>query len=219
MSYERVKYYQELGDYREAYRIALEDWKAKPNLKWPKNTIAWLLIRMMKDSAKAYGRDRFFDLMDEFGKLDIPKEETKLWGAVVWPIRDIISDSYGMQWFTPPLGDRIFDAIKEMPLEKPSESYTAVLKAFVQLGSLWPRLAEFIEWWGFENFSEFDYRRYPEKGILESTAERVFLAYVAAIGRMDKDPAQEFYKALENMAIRSQQQADNIYNALSLWTK
>jgi len=210
MSYERVKYYQELGDYRVAYRIARAAWCATPSLKWPKNTIAWLLIRMMKDSAKAYGKDRFFELLDEFGALGIQKEDTKLWGAVVWPIRDLVTDSYGMQWFTPQLGDRIFDAIKDMPLEKPSDGYTALLKAFVQLESLWPRLAEFIEWWGFENFTDFDYRRYPEKGILESTVERTLAAYVYALKRVKKEPSAEFYKALEIMASRSQEQAESI---------
>jgi hypothetical protein len=53
MSYKQVKYFQDLGDYAAAYRIARADWEANPGLKWPKNTIAWLLIRMMKNSTRA----------------------------------------------------------------------------------------------------------------------------------------------------------------------
>lgn len=53
MSYQQVKYYESLGDYQQAYAIARDDWSANPRLKWPKDTIAWLLIRMMRCNARA----------------------------------------------------------------------------------------------------------------------------------------------------------------------
>lgn len=173
MSYKQVKYFQDLEDYAAAYKIARADWEANPSLKWPKNTIAWLLIRMMKINARAYAKNKFFQQLEEFKALGIPTEDKKLWGAVAWPIRDIVQDSWKMQWFTPQFGDELFDIIKDLPFHKPSESYSAMLAAFIELGALWPGLDEFIEWWGLENLTPFDYRRYPHRNELVSLADKV----------------------------------------------
>lgn len=217
MSYKQVKYFQDLEDYAAAYKIARADWEANPSLKWPKNTIAWLLIRMMKINARAYAQNKFFQQLEEFKALGIPTEDKKLWGAVAWPIRDIVQDSWKMQWFTPQFGDELFATIKSIPFDKPSEAYSAMGKSFIRLGGLWPRLVEFIEWWGFDNFTDFDYRRYPENGRLESLAEKTMTAYLislhcSAAGRI---PSETFYNALDTLASRSPEQADNIHKILS----
>ncbi len=173
MSYQQVKYYESLGDYQQAYSMARDDWSTNPRLKWPRDTIAWLLIRMMKVDAKVYAKNRFIKELKEFIALDIPKTDTKLWGAIVWPIRDIVEDGIRMQWFTSQFGDELFDIIKDLPFQKPSDSYSAMLAAFIELGALWPRLDEFIEWWGLENLTPFDYRRYPHRNELVSLADKV----------------------------------------------
>lgn len=216
MSYKQMKYFQDLEDYSAAYKIARADWDANPNLQWPKNTIAWLLIKMMKANARAYARNKFIQLLEEFKELDVPQDDKKLWGAVAWPVRDIISDSWQMQWFTPQFGDVLFSTIREMPFDKPSESYSAMVKAFIRLGGLWPRLAEFIEWWGFDNFTDYDYRRYPEDGTLESLVEKVFTAYLVALHREERhrEPSKEFFDGLDSLAFRSQDQADKIYKIM-----
>lgn len=216
MSYKQMKYYQDLEDYAAAYRIARADWDANPNLKWPKNAIAWLLIRIMKTNARAFAQQRFLLQLEEFRKLGIPKNEKKLWGAVAWPIRDIITDSYEMQWFTPAFGNCLFDAIRDYAFVRPSDSYSAMVKAFIALGGLWPRLTEFIEWWGFDNFTDFDYRRYPENGVLESLVEKVMTAYLVSLHRSGegRPPSEAFYEALDNLALRSKEQADKVNKIL-----
>ena len=215
MSYKQMKYFQNLGDYAAAYKIARADRDTKPNLHWPKNAIAWLLIRMMKTNARAFAQQKFLLQLDEFRNLGIDEDDKKLWGAVAWPIRDIVKDSFEMQWFTPEFGDKLFDTIRNMPFHKPSESYSAMGKAFIRLGGLWPRLAEFIEWWGFDNFTDYDYRRYPENGTLTSLAEKVFEAYIVALKRVQREPSKAFYVGLEHLAIRSQEQADKVYKILN----
>ena len=217
MSYQQVKYFQDLEDYAAAYKIARADWTANPGLKWPKTSIAWLLIRMMKNNARAYAQQQFLSQLEEFYNLGIPEGEKKLWGAVTWPVRDIINDSLQMQWFTPEFGDKLFDIIRFFPLVKPSDAYSALVKAFIQLGSLWPRLVEFIEWWGFDNFTDFDYRRYPESRRLESLVEKVFGAYLIALYREERkrEPAKTFFEGLDHLALRSQEQADKIYDILT----
>ena len=221
MSYKQMKYFQDLEDYPAAYKIARADWEANPSLRWPKNSIAWLLIKMMKANARAYAWKKFLLQFKEFYDLGIPVDDKKLWGAVAWPVRDIVLDSYQMQWFTPEFGDRLFETIRIMPFDKPSESYSAMGKAFIKLGGLWPRLAEFIEWWGFDNFTDFDYRRYPEDGVLESLAEKVFSAYLVALHReeMHREPSRAFYDGLEHLALRSKEQADKVYKILDFDNK
>lgn len=216
MSYKQMKYFQNLEDYAAAYRIARADWDANPNLKWPKNAIAWLLIRMMKANARAYAQNKFLQQLEEFYNLGIPVDEKKVWGAVIHPIRNVINDSIQMQWFTPEFGDRLFDIIRKFPFEKPSESYSAMGKAFVRLGSLWPKLTEFIEWWGFDNFTDFDYRRYPEDGRLESLVEKVYSEYLISLHRCGdgKQPSEAFLRALDILAIRCPEQADKIYKIM-----
>ena len=216
MSYKQVKYYQELEDYQTAYNIAMADWKDNPTLKWPKNTIAWMLILLMKSHAKAYAQKRFLAELTEFRELGIPLEDKKLWGAVAWPIRDIVRDSIDMQWFTPEFGDELFIVIKDIPFDKPSESYSAMAKSFIQLSGLWSRLSEFIEWWGFDSFNSFDYRRYPENGSLESLVEKVMTAYLVSLyrGGDGKQPSEDFFKALDNLAMRSKEQADKIHKIM-----
>ena len=208
MSFKQVKYFQDLEDYAAAYKIAQADWEANPSLKWPKNT--WLLIRMMKANARAYAKDKFLQQLEEFKTLGIPTDDKKLWGAVAWPVRDIVRDSYQMQWFTPEFGDMLFAAIKDIPFAKPTEACSAMAKAFIQLGGLWPRLAEFIEWWGFNSFTDYDYRRYPEDGVLESLAEKVFAAYIIALHKERREPPKAFYDGLEHLALRSTEQADRV---------
>ena len=214
MSYKQMKYFQDLGDYSAAYKIARADWETEPLLKWPKDSIAWLLIKMMKANARALSKDAFIRQLEEFCQLDISEDDSKLWGAVAWPIRDIVLDSYQMQWFSPEFGDTLFDTIRNMPFHKPSESYSAMGKAFIRLGGLWPRLAEFIEWWGFDNFTDYDYRCYPEDGALKSLAEKVFEAYIVALKHEQREPTKAFYDGLEHLALRSQEQADKIYKIL-----
>ena len=216
MSYKQVKYFQNLEDYTAAYKIARADWEANPSLKWPKNTIAWLLIRMMKFNARAYAYNKFLQQLEEFCQLAIPEDESKLWESIAWPIRDIVLDSYQMQWFTPEFGDNLFNAMRTISFPKPSESYSAMFKAFIALGGLWPRLTEFIEWWGFDNFTDFDYRRYPENGVLESLVEKVMTAYLVSLHRSGegRPPSEAFYKALDNLEMRSQEQADKVYKIM-----
>ena len=217
MSYKQMKRFQDLEDYSAAYRIARADWDANPNLRWPKNSIAWLLVKMMKCNARAYAQGKFLSQLEEFKALGIPVDDMKLWGAVAWPIRDIVRDSYQMQWFTPDFGDKLFAAIRTMPFNKPSEAYSAMGKEFIRLGGLWPRLAEFIEWWGFDNFTAYAYRRYPEDGTLESLVEKVFSAYIVALQREEehREPVKDFYEGLEQLALRSQEQADKVYKILN----
>ena len=217
MSYKQVKYFQDLEDYGAAYKIACADMEANPSLRWPKNTIAWLLIRMMKIDARAYSKDKFLQQLEAFKELGIPAEDKKLWGAVSWPIRDIVQDSWKMQWFTPEFGDELFAAIKEIPFDKPSEAYSAMGKAFIRLGGLWPRLSEFIEWWGFDSFTDFDYRRYPEEGVMESLAEKIFKAYLVALHREEahRTPSPAFFDGLDHLAFRSREQADAVYKMLN----
>lgn len=210
MSFKQVKYYQDIGDYSEAYKIARADWDANPNLKWPMNTIAWLLLKMMKLNARVYAKDAFVSRLNEFKALGIPEEDRKLWSAMVWPVRDIIGDSIRMQWFTPQFGDELFAAIKDIPFDKPSDSYSALMLAFLQLGGLWPALAEFIEWWGFENFTDFDYRQYPENGILVSSAEKILKAYVQSSFFIEKAPSASFFASLEILKAKSPVQYETI---------
>ena len=187
MSYKQMKYFQGLGDYTAAYAIARADWDANPNLRWPKNSIAWLLIRMMKSNARVCSRQKFLSQLEEFRDLDIPEDDKKLWGAVAWPIRDIVKDSFEMQWFTPEFGDELFATMQTLPFCRPSESYSAMVKAFIKLGGLWSRLPDFIEWWGFGNFTDFDYRRYPENGSLASLVgegDDCLLGVAAALQRI-----------------------------------
>ena len=75
MSYKQVKYYLDLEDYAAAYKIARADWNNNPSLRWPKNTIAWLLIRMMKINARAYAMNKFLHQLEEFKGLGIPTED------------------------------------------------------------------------------------------------------------------------------------------------
>ena len=171
---------------------------------------------MMKANARAYAQNKFLQQLEEFYNLGIPEDEKKLWGAVAWPVRDIVNDSVQMQWFTPEFGDRLFDVIRKFPFEKPSDSYSAMGKAFVRLGSLWPKLTEFIEWWGFDNFTDFDYRRYPEDGRLESLAEKVYSEYLISLHRKrdGRKPSKTFFRALDILAIRCPEQADKIYKIM-----
>ena len=207
-----MKYYRDLEDYAAAYRIAREDWAADPSLVWPKNAIAWLLIKIMKIDAKAYAKDMFLERLEEFNHLGIPEGDKKLWGAVAWPIRDIVQDGYKMQWFTAGFGDKLFAIMRPMPFDKPSESYSAMLKAFIPLGGLWPHLADFIEWWGLCNFTPLDYRRFPEGGELESLVERACSAYLEALHREGglREPSRDFYEALDKLTIRSRNQAERV---------
>jgi hypothetical protein len=177
------------------------------------------MVRMLKVYAHAYSKERFFDLLKELEGLGVPREDKKLWGAVLWPVRDMVRDSVEMQWFTPQLGDRLFAAVRNLPIERPSEAYSALVREFIRLGSLWQGLADFLEWWGFEDFTEFDYRRYPERGELLSLAETVMEAYLRATKRAGRVPSEAFFGGLSELERRDRRQAESVKKILKSLNK
>ncbi|MCR4829266.1 MAG: hypothetical protein K5864_07385 [Bacteroidales bacterium] len=176
----KVSYYHKIGDYQSAYALARADWELCPSSVRATSTLAWEIIAVLKISTHVYSRDIFLERLQEFGSIGIADSNKRLWGAVVYPIRDMLADSLEMQWFTADLGDRLFAIIHNFPFEKPSDAYSMLLRSFMSVGGLWPQLAVFMEWWGLENFSSFDKRRYPVKGELISFEEQAMREYKKA---------------------------------------
>lgn len=179
MPFKEVNELRKNGQLNEALAMALADAAADPKNIWNKRSLAWVYYEYLKRTTDILHSDYFTQLLNATNKLKLPGDELLFWEQIAWQIGKM---TFLMQKNIPGNMDYLnhcFTALKEMPLPRPSESYSFVLKSFHRANKSWKQYIDFLDWWGLENLRPEDYlpEQMPDGKTTMALAEQVIVAY------------------------------------------
>jgi hypothetical protein len=178
--------FKEIGDLRKsgqldaAYELASAWLTNEPDNVWAKRAMSWVRYERLKMTTKT---DALDDFLDEWKALNAliainPDDEVMLTTNVTW---QAVSRLFAVreQDATTELLNSIFTSLQQWTLERPSELYSALLKAFLKAGKAWSGLDTFLGWWDLTNLRPEDYLPIVfadgQKGM--ALAEQAYIAY------------------------------------------
>lgn len=184
------------GQLTEAFDLAIELLAAEPDNIWIKRAIGWVRFERLKAVAKADKPGEFVAEWTAISELVAhnPADETMLTNQALWQgvsclflLRE--SDK------TADVLTAIFASVQVWEVERSSEMYSALLKAFLKAGKQWPGLGEFLQWWQLSNLRAEDYLpTLTEKhDKIMAVAEQ---AYIALAKQVLKQPEPTIVQAL-----------------------
>ncbi len=179
MPFKEVNELRKNGQLDEALAMAVADVTADPTNIWNKRGLAWVYYELLKQTTDILRSDYFTQFLSPVNKIKLPGEEHLFWEQIAWQIGKM---TFLMQKNLPGNMDYLnqcFTALREMPLPRPSESYSFVLKAFHRANKSWKQYIDFLDWWGLENLRPEDYlpEQMPDGKTTMALAEQVIVAY------------------------------------------
>lgn len=146
------------GQLTEAFDLATELLTSEPDNIWTKRAMGWVRFERLKVVAKA---DKPYEFVAEWVALSElvaynPADETMLTNQALWQGVSCLF-SLGETNKAEPVLSVIFASIQTWVLEKPSDLYSALLKAFLKTGKQWSGLGNFLQWWQLSNLRAEDY--------------------------------------------------------------
>lgn len=184
------------GQLAEAFELANELLAAEPDNIWTKRAMGWVRFERLKAIAKSNKPDEFIAEWVAISELVAgnPADETMLTNQALWQgvsclfsLRE--TDTAG------PVLSAIFASVQAWAVEKPSDVYSTLLKAFLKAGKQWPGLGDFLQWWQLSNLRPDDYLpTFTEKNdkLLSLTEQ----AYIALAKQVLKHPEPTVVQAL-----------------------
>lgn len=172
------------GQLAEAFDLAMELLIAEPDNIWTKRAMGWVRFERLKAVAKSKASNEFMQEWVALSSLvaDNPADEVMLTNQAIW---QVVSHLFA-------LGDSnkandmltaVFASIQHWSFERPSDLYSALLRAFLKAGKMWPSLYEFLRWWQLSNLRPEDYLLgiTNEGKKMMSTAEQAYIAYAKQV--------------------------------------
>lgn len=159
----------------EALALVERSLEKKPDNIIAKRDKAWILQDMMSSYSSPYTSVDFAEKLDAFVALNLPEEEVIIYDNLTWVVSKFLmelskQDREDEDFIFP---DPFIDAMKKMPLGKPSESYTFLLRSVAVHADYYKDFPSFFIWWGPENFREEDFSPRGKEGELDSFVESV----------------------------------------------
>ena len=168
----------------EAFDLAMELLTAEPDNIWNKRAMGWVRFERLKAVAKSDAPEDFLTEWLALTELvaDNPTDETMLTNQAVWQAVSCLF-SLGDTDKAAPVLAAVFASVQTWTLEKPSDLYSALLRAFLKAGKSWVGLGDFLTWWQLSNLRPEDYlpgMTNDAKKIM-STAEQAYIAYAKQV--------------------------------------
>ena len=172
------------GQLTEAFDLATELLTAEPDNVWTKRAMGWVRFERLKAVAKSKASDEFIQEWVALSALvaDNPADETMLTNQAVWQAVSHLF-SLGVSTKVNEVLNVAFASVQHWSFERPSDLYSALLRAFLKAGKTWSGLGEFLTWWQLSNLRAEDYL----PGItndgkkMMSTAEQAYIAYAKQV--------------------------------------
>jgi len=204
MSFSEVKKLRQAGNLEDAFAMAYSDLKVDPENIWGKRGMCWVYFDQLKLLAQAEQFEPIEQILNDISTLGLPAEEDMFWTQTCWQVGKIAFALQKAEHVEVAKLDRLFSLISTMPLPKPSEAYSFVLKAFQKSNKLWAHYTDFVEWWGIEHLMPKDYL--PEemqdgkKGM--AFAEQVAIAYARRLAEspVNREKIEAFMPVLDTLA-------------------
>ncbi len=174
MSFKEVTQLRKSGQLEKALEMAEADLRTDPDNDWAKRAVVWVYYEYLKKAQAGNRRREYQDFLEKIVSLDLPPGETYVFDSVAWSVGKFL---FHYPSVDTQLLNELFETIRELPFSKPGDAYSFLLKAFKKHSSEWNRFPEFMEWWGYDNFSAKDYENFitDEGRKLPSLVESVII--------------------------------------------
>ncbi|XWW47045.1 hypothetical protein JYG30_06245 [Fibrella sp. USSR17] len=172
------------GQLSEAYDLATELLAVEPDNVWTKRAMGWVRYERLKALAKSKASDDFIQEWTALSTLVATNSasETMLTNQAIWQAVShmfAVSDTNQVNNVL----DIVFASIQQWSLERPSDLYSALLRAILKAGKTWASLGAFLTWWGLSNLRSEDYLPglTNEGKKMMSLAEQAYIAYAKQV--------------------------------------
>lgn len=179
MSFKEVKELRVNGKLQEALEMAKADLENDPLNIWNKRSISWVYYEFVKSNASVVSYDIFISYIEKIIALELsPDEALMLHENVSMQIGKVIYAIYKERNVDFSKIDQLFEISKRLYIGKPSNANSFLIKAFLKGNKTWPKIIDFIDYFGFEGFQHSDYIAEEYNGrAISSTVEKYYNAY------------------------------------------
>jgi hypothetical protein len=167
---------------------------------WAKRAMCWVLYDYIKQSVKNYDYHGFIKWLSELNSLQLPSSEIMIFDSLSFQITSFLYQLSKEDKIDYNKVDQIFNSIKFFHFSKPSESYSALFRAFYKFHLDWICFEQFADLWNYDNFQEKDFQETEYNGRKTmSLAEQAYIAYAKKLlaSNVDKDKIETFIAKLD----------------------
>ena len=189
MSFKAVKELRTSGKLEEALVMALADLEVDSANVWNIRSISWVYYEFVKSNASVLNYEPFLSYIQKIMDLEIEGDDAiMLHENIAFQIGKMVYAVYKEQEVDFNKIDTLFAISKNLIIGKPSKSNSSLIKAFLKGGKSWPKLIDFIDFFGFDSFQESDFQPEEYNGrAISSTVEKYYNAYSKNLIDMSKD--------------------------------
>lgn len=191
MTIPEINQLRKSGNVEDAYRECKALLNQSPDDRGTRICMAWCLKSLSEIASKNKEYDRFIDLLKELANLQLEEVgENSMANRFAWDLH-VLFDSMK---FEPEklvgIADRIVEILPKLCFLKPNKYYSMLADSFLKVkgrqGAVWLRFYDFMNWFGFDNFSDEDYKKIQIKDgkSIISLVERVYSAYYKVLNAL-----------------------------------
>ena len=178
MSFKEIKELRQAGKLDEALQLANQALEADPVNIWNKRNAGWVHYEYLKKYASIEHYNEFKEHLLMIKNLNLPEDEIMMNNQCAWQIGKFVFALQKQEPLDYGKINEIYDIIKHIHFEIPSEAYSFIYKSFHGGYHNWSKYLEFADWWDFTNFISEDYLEDEFKGKkIMSIVEQAYIAY------------------------------------------
>ena len=189
------------GQISEAYEQAKSDLSSNPSGVWEQREVGWALYYIIKSDVDRKDYDSLLAHLDELNSLNqlTVANDSLIYDNVIFKIGEFIKNCIGLTNVDSSVKlSAIFSRLKNYSFN-PSKGYSFLLQGFLKFET-WNELADFFDWWKFDNLTQEDYKPFVMQNgrQIMALAERAYIAYSKALLRLnDTARIEEFLPRMD----------------------
>lgn len=189
------------GQISEAYEQAKSDLSSNPSGVWEQREVGWALYYIIKSDVDQKDYDSLLAHLDELNSLDqlTVANDSLIYDNVIFKIGEFVKNCIGLTDVDSSVKlSAIFSRLKNNSFN-PSKGYSFLLQGFLKFEN-WNELADFFDWWKFDNLTQEDYKPFVMQNgrQIMALAERAYIAYSKALLRLnDTARIEEFLPRMD----------------------
>ena len=189
------------GQISEAYEQAKSDLSSNPSGVWEQREVGWALYYIIKSDVDRNDYDSLLAHLDELNSLDqlTVANDSLIYDNVIFKIGEFVKNCIGLTNVDSSVKlSAIFSRLKNYSFN-PSKGYSFLLQGFLKFET-WNELADFFDWWKFDNLTQEDYKPFVMQNgrQIMALAERAYIAYSKALLRLnDAARIEEFLPRMD----------------------
>lgn len=189
------------GQVQEAYELAKVD--LEQGLPWAQREMGWVLYYQIKVDADTANYQSLLSHLEELKSLDqlTFSEDKMIFENVLFKVAMYVKTNVSSSGIDSPVKlSALFSKLKSYNFSS-SKGYSFLMQSFIKCDG-WQEMADFLDWWNFDNLTQDDYEPYKTDNgrAIMSVAERAYIAKSKALLRLnDNERIREFLPKLDNL--------------------